>query len=456
MEARAALYQEALRYAASRSLTFEELAERVTGKPFNRAPGYERNMHAGRYARKFALALYTWLLENHPETAARVDMAVRTAEGHPPDTNGADDSLSGLQAEKPELSLWLSEVRDETRFLFRSRAIPFIGQDEAIEQLDAFRDMERNFVWHVLHGPGGTGKSRLALEYMIQLRDAGWGDVGFLSPESADDLDWTLWNPDAPTFMAVDYTARDIDIIAPIVRALALRDGLEHPVRLLLIERELARTWFDKLCHIGRSERFQVNEAWSALDGELEPPEDVWPIIAHMAGESAQHLPVRERALDELHHIDPGGRPLFAAFLGDAYRRGQNPRGWDRIALVENVLDHDRLFWEVGGAGIPHRNLCVAATMLRGIPVEWAAHIESLGPPGFYSDWRSSMELQRLAAIFGYVPASDIPPLEPDIVGEVFVIEAWREFSETEKNGAHQFLRPACALVRRVSGARLC
>jgi hypothetical protein len=332
-----------------------------------------------------------------------------------------------------KLSLWVEDANQETRFLYRSRAIPYIHADLAFQQLDNFCAESQSFLWHIIYGPGGTGKSRLALEYALSHVSVFKDAIGFLASWNAENIDWFTWQPSTPTFIIVDYAAREILLVEKIVRHLSMRQDLQHPVRLLLLERDINSTWFSKLIGSGQAERFRIEECWFGEDGGLEPPEDVWPIIQHMCAGQEQFLPDKNIALQQLEKIDPHCRPLYAAFLGDAYSRGENPRKWNAYELVENVLKHEEKYWLEGGVKQSHRNLCACATATGGIPEEWVYDFAQHEYRDYWPVWEGKDTIKILSAIYGLAYVGDVPPLEPDILGEAFFLEYWKDISRFEQ-----------------------
>lgn len=394
--------------------------------------GYDKTFRSGRYARKKARPYYEWLKDNNSELAMRaIDVIKEQSSSNSGEKNKARANRSDTT--QLDLSLWLVEESDETRFLYRSRAIPFIHPEDSFEQLERFRKSDGRFLWHVLHGPGGTGKSRLALEYAVKRREVSNDAIGFLPVDRSQAFDWHTWQPTNPTFIIIDYAAREVELVTKIMRVLSMRDDLAEDVRLLLLEREVGGTWFDKIIQRGHAEQTLIEETWFGEDGTLEPPDDVWPIIEHMCLGAQQQLPSKEKALAELERIDYQSRPLFAAFLGDAYFRGENPRSWDAYALVENVLEHEKRYWDRGGVTQPHINLCACATATGGVPGEWLEELSTRQMKSFWPHWQGNQTYKVLSAIYGDGIFDDIPPLEPDILGEVFFLQQWQSASRFER-----------------------
>ena len=400
--------------------------------------GYDKTFRSGRYARKKARPYFEWLEGNNPELAIRAVDAIDEQQSSKPDEFNKD-RVKRSDTTQLDLSLWLVEDSDETRFLYRSRAIPFIHPEDSFEHLERFRKIKGRFLWHVLHGPGGTGKSRLALEYAVKRREASNDAIGFLPVDRSQVFDWLTWQPTNPTFIIIDYAAREVELVTKIMRVLSMRDDLAENVRLLLLEREVGGTWFDKIIQRGHADHTFVEKTWFGEDGTLEPPDDVWPIIKHMCRNVPQQLPSKEKALGELERIDYQCRPLFAAFLGDAYFRGENPRNWDAYALVENVLEHEKRYWDRGGVTQPHINLCACATATGGVPGEWLEELSTRQMKNFWPRWQGNQTYKVLSAVYGDGIVDDIPPLEPDILGEVFFLQQWQSASRFERKRLHEY-----------------
>jgi hypothetical protein len=107
-------------------------------------------------------------------------------------------------------------------------------------------------------GPGGSGKSRLALELCLERRDA-WR-AGFLSRDEIEDLSfWQAWRPNRPTLLIADYAAAYAEVIGELARCLRAKTTRPRfPVRLLLIDRDKGE-WFARFLGKGMSERLRSN-----------------------------------------------------------------------------------------------------------------------------------------------------------------------------------------------------
>lgn len=183
-----------------------------------------------------------------------------------------EDSLQpgGVEADYnvPLLRLYHVVPEESTRFIYSARFLPFIGRDTEINIFaDFLGDLEQPFRWMVMHGSGGVGKKRLALELCLAVE---W-HAGFLHQDGQADPVWGKWQPLMPTPIVIDHAARDTDRTGRLLQALAGRgpaDGtarLAAPVRVLLVERTGEGKWLDKIVGVDATEA-QVKAAHASAN----------------------------------------------------------------------------------------------------------------------------------------------------------------------------------------------
>jgi hypothetical protein len=276
------------------------------------------------------------------------------------------------------------------------------------------------------------GKSRLALE-LVLAQASGWWNAGFLDPQQATP-NWALWQPRLPTLMVVDYAGREAERVARMLQGLAERSAphlLRYPVRVVLIERDNQGTWLDT---IKSSSRLVAGETTRAPDLVLGPIHDTWPIFEHVLGKERANAAGREETLASLAKIDARQRPLFAFFVADAMRNGRGLRGWDRTALLAEIIQRERQnFWLPAamrvGLGTHSTSIAneervlVLATMvgLPSTPLTREELEQHRGP--LLPTWDIDRHPVLFAAMTGSEALSSIRPLEPDIIGEFFVLD---------------------------------
>ena len=136
-----------------------------------------------------------------------------------------------------------------------SRSTTLVGRALELADLRRFAASPDPISVRVLTGGGGTGKTRLALDFCDELAAQGWdsgfvgsGDAGGQAGELqrfAQSPHLSTWGWRKPTFIVVDYAASHVSALATWVAELARRDPPDtrdptqpaHPLRVLLLER---------------------------------------------------------------------------------------------------------------------------------------------------------------------------------------------------------------------------
>lgn len=127
---------------------------------------------------------------------------------------------------------------------YRTQACPhLVGRDEDLRFMRAFRDHEDDFRWSYLTGSGGSGKTRLAWEFvretLAQEGEGGNWIAGFVRADRLPD-GFAAWNPPKDVLLVLDYAGERAEIAKGILEA-----WLTGPVagkrRLLLLDRTYHR-----------------------------------------------------------------------------------------------------------------------------------------------------------------------------------------------------------------------
>jgi tetratricopeptide (TPR) repeat protein len=321
-----------------------------------------------------------------------------------------------IPAKTPEAS-WLSYI---------SRSTTFSGRRTEMGLLESFMGGEEKFLWWIITGPAGAGKSRLALE-LCEAVEGAWY-AGFLSRTNSFN-DWTHWLPAQPTLIVIDYVAGRAADASKLVLQLATRQNtLPRRVRVLLVERELAGSWWPDYLREGSiSENVVMVSTQFGYPIHLGTVGDnalsnlVSEISVRFGVELSAEQVARTVALTKM--IDPVGRPLFAMIAAAAQLTG-TPQG-----IIGSILQREMARWKMLIPNAREReqalNLLTMTTVIGGFtplgPVGTALWNSSVGPllpsPHFFDD-RLFRELAG-----GSIGESTLPSLQPDLVGEAFVLD---------------------------------
>ncbi|HEY0413817.1 MAG TPA: hypothetical protein VGD66_11810 [Allosphingosinicella sp.] len=152
------------------------------------------------------------------------------------------DALLGLIFRDPPIFLRRPERRVEPFLaaLGLTQPLAFYGRKGELAALDRFAAHPERFLWWSMHGPGGVGKTRLSVEWMLRSAELrGSMDVGFLDREATTLTSVRAFRPRRPTIIVADEAL----LFAPqiwsyIVELANHASSFRHTVRLLLIDWE--------------------------------------------------------------------------------------------------------------------------------------------------------------------------------------------------------------------------
>ncbi|MFI6457368.1 tetratricopeptide repeat protein, partial [Streptosporangium amethystogenes] len=341
------------------------------------------------------------------------------------------DALAAAQ-KTAELS---PDVRGVAALLHPSRGVvPFTGRERELEQLLAWCGDAEAGRLRLVTGPGGVGKSRLAVQLALRLGDE-WGVLEVADDTEAEALDRWRAVSSGQILLIVDY-AETRTGLAGLLREVADDEG--RRVRVLLLART-AGEWWRKLG--AESARVRQMVASAGAEG-MELVEQVQAgtsdeeLVAAAVPYFAVALGMRapERFEPVLGEGPQRILDLHAAALAIVLRSG----GVVRVEeVLEEVLGHERRFWVQsartrglmeGPFGLSEeavRQTVAAGTLLGAADREQAAEVVGRVPDGMAStrvaDW-----LREL-----YPPDDErewLGRIRPDRLAELHVA---RELSES-------------------------
>jgi putative lipoic acid-binding regulatory protein len=340
---------------------------------------------------------------------------------------------------QPALTLPLEPDTEENRFLFAARRAEFVGRAAEMEALRRFLSSDAPFSYWIVEAPGGAGKSRLGLN--LCLEQQGTWRAGFRRSFAQDEWNWEAWKPSVPTLVVADYANEVAEDLGEVVRGLVGRSDagmLSEKVRILLLVRDSGAEWSSRFLGTGLR-RATTERVRHEAPLQISPltADELWAVLTTYV-QPGSVVPPKDQALARLAELDEQGRPLFAAFAGDAISHGHDLRGWDQESLVRGVLEREREHWRRSGVTEHDENLFVLATMTGGLTPAAIPNLPVLPAGGSGSDRFSP---DRYRTMSGDRATERLEPMQPDILGELFVLEklkpgydgdtAWRPLTES-------------------------
>lgn len=234
--------------------------------------------------------------------------------------------------------------------------VPFHPQRAAVvDELVAWCERDATVSLRLLHGPGGTGKSRLLVEVADRLRRRGW-QAGFLEPDADRAPAGTfarLLGGERPVCVAVDYAETRRETLVRLLRR--ARRGQAPRIRLVLLARAEAEWWR----HLGREDRDARELMAGFAEARLLPPlpDDVPArrvVYDAAVAAFAARLGLRAPGIAAPALAGPHFATILFVHLA-ALAAVHGRRIEDADELIRDVVDRDRGAWELGLAdlGLP-------------------------------------------------------------------------------------------------------
>ena len=310
-------------------------------------------------------------------------------------------------------------ITDRNRFHFCSERIPFEGRRNELDLLNMFLDCPASVSWMLITGSGGAGKSRLALELCHQ-RSRDW-TVGFLR-QGDEKLAALVSGP--PTLVVVDYAGSRATATQRLILDLNRQAAqVDRRVRVLLLERDAESSWWNEFRGVGLTmhalESLRFSE--SLVLGRMAEDE-LWNQVRSISQSLRLPTPDRQRIFEYLHQVDPEGRPLLVHLAAEMYLQDPNTPPPDHLSLLREVLRREEaLYWRPAGVTVSDKTVVAIAT-LSGLPMAISSLLDDPALDGLIPS-RAMLDPERLRAITAS-PATDvIRPIEPDLLGELFVLD---------------------------------
>ena len=363
------------------------------------------------------------LLELHPKKYKLLEQSNAALSGPPPKPYEYRANMTALQGRKTELDK-LTEFVTSTK--------------------DPFR-------WWAVTGPGGSGKSRLALELQKRISGAyGWTCKNCGTRKDYADLEGFFDACTHSTLVVVDYVNTHARALGEQM-ALLMDKERSHPLRVLLLERgdtAGGSEWTEQL-YPNPYDRNQLERlCWQPDFLALSPLEDAQlrAVIRSFAenlrqsGLSSHPAPTDQDCkdlLDRLKAIDGDlRRPLYALFLTGAWMQGEDPAHWDRRDVLDYITDRECGLLQARLRELTRREMPswsrACLTLYRLATARLGPELEEAKAVFPKKKWEYIVAAAAEAGLegpeellerLGLLRGNGLVPMQPDLMGEYFVLK---------------------------------
>lgn len=327
----------------------------------------------------------------------------------------------GLQAKPLGLS---TEQAIFSHLLYSSRSSPFIGRKEEIKKLTDFCADSRNFYWWVVTGEMGMGKSRLALEHALLMKEREHWNWMFLGAGQVLERNLTtlargIKPPCKPTLLIIDDASfYGHDITAAIQNCAQLSNSWKFKVRILILDRSISGGWYEQLtATMIEEDSAQIRNSRYQMPMKLDelPDADISQMFNNMnLNSEAKYKLLKELNLDR--------RPLYALLLIHFHDELNIRDGND---IITGYLQREYVRWIAVGLTKQDKVLLRIATVCDNID------LNSLSLPS---------EISKLLTLVKYAEDTDgfkrrwagitreessrLYGLKPHLLGDFFVLDS--------------------------------
>ena len=317
----------------------------------------------------------------------------------------------------------------------RLEVVRFVGRDSELAKLTAWCEDDGAARLRLVTGPGGVGKTRLAVELCKRLKDLGWATERISDGEEGGAINALRSMTRRRALLVVDYAETRV-YLRKMLAALAGGDG--EGIRVLFLARSTG-DWWDRL---GAGDPAVWDLVLSARQAELSLSPVIAAdmsdaeIVARAVRSFASELGLPERRVEILGDPGAGQRrvlDLHAAALVAMLEEGaDDPVQVDiRIVLAE-LLRHEQHFWydtaearglSDGGQGATTSTLrqlvavaCLLGAETRDEAMRLADRVPGMTPSAKITEW--------LQALYPPAPgqAEWLSSLQPDRLAELHVL----------------------------------
>ena len=291
------------------------------------------------------------------------------------------------------------------------RVLPFFGREAELELLEGWCEGEETFGIRLIDGPGGAGKTRLAMELCDRLRRTGWL-AGFAASTAGDASVVRLVERGGDRLLVVDYAETRRPLVEALLEAGAHAAG--GRLRLLLLGRG-AGEWWQALGETSEARDLAARGEVIEL-GPLRLEAEAQTDLLHQAMDRFARWTGRPIPPDPPPGNPVPDLPLYT--LLSAFAALDSLHTEDHAGLLAIALAHEERWW-ARASGVGGEKL---GELLAGITLSGGADPSLARALALATGTMAALEPVRILYARRRSDGQEwLPSLEPDPLGETLV-----------------------------------
>lgn len=332
----------------------------------------------------------------------------------------------------------LPSVITSNIFSFRNPNITFCGRESELTKLKEWLKRPGISVWGIT-GPGGIGKSRLAL-HLARLDDADWQTVWLDEALLKALLGCTEFNFNKPVLFICDYASQYESQLKLIIDKMSWANA---NAKFLLLER--SAVWYNEFrC---KNDIIKENSLKDPIELEKSAfsDDDYFHIMQDIADHEYEGRMIPDDAkrsiIEKSKELSEGEgyvRCLFLMLITDAYLRDESIQVINAKELLHNYIEHSKkIISDKYGEEITESGLRVLAYATVCDGVKWEEKY-----PAIQSDLDKIMEhfpddREKVNDFFSQLSETEISnivvALKPDLIGEFLFLNIWEKLFKSSR-----------------------
>ena len=345
----------------------------------------------------------------------------------------------------------IKQAPDNTNaFHYRNELLRFHGREAEQKILREFIESDEEISWIAITGPGGTGKSKLLYYFVKEMGiNPKWKSLWIHAENCEQFIKFTEWRYPYNLLVVIDYAGTVASDMGKWLECLERSTYHPDKMRFVFIEREGIGEggnfplWYQNLKGNGEKARCIERLGWKKNHGmpffQLSALEhdQLEKIIEDYAKTREKVLSSKQQKwiLEKAKKIDrKQGEPrvLIVLFTADAVLENREYKKWDIQHLIDEIIKKYREHWEKVTCQNDEKIFNALLEMLMFATAVGAWTPENTVPE-LFADSSSivcSMDSADLEQLISEVNEEKrfegkLKPLEPDLIGEYFVLDYW-------------------------------